>query len=137
MNERECAELMQYTQLRLREANLDELLDRITADIGGDQTPASLQLLRMLDRLDSEFRRQASGTADRILAELSRTVTTEDGHAPDGLWLDLAPAHRDLFGTDGVDLRDGLPLDSAIEELDSLRREMRGDDLEDTHGTDV
>ena len=136
MNERECADLMQYTQVRLRQANMGELVDRITFDIGSEQAPASLQLLRMLDRLDSEFRRQASGTADRILAEISRTVTTEEGRAPEGLWLDLVPAHRDLFGADGVDLRDGIPLEPVIEELDSLRREMRAD-LEDAHGTDV
>jgi hypothetical protein len=136
MNERECTELMQYTQARLRQADMGELFDRITADINGEETQSSLLLLRMLDRLDSEFRRQAAGTADRILAEISRTVVTEDGHAPDGLWLDLAPAHQDLFGIDGVNLRDGAPLDAVIEELDGLRREMR-EDLKDTYGTDV
>jgi hypothetical protein len=133
MQQPDYAELMRYTQARLRGAGMEEVLDRITVDIGTEQAPPSLQVLRMVERLDGELRREAAGTVDQILQELATTTRTAEGGPPDRLWLELTPAHRDLYGIDGVDLHDGLPLAAALREIEELHRELI-DDLEERDG---
>jgi len=127
MDQSEYAALMLYLQQQMRRAEMGELVDRIVADAGPDAGPPSRQLLRMLDVMEDEFRRQDAGTSERIMGQFAETVRTVHGEAPGGLWLDLAPAHRNLFATDAVDLMRGPRLGAVLEQIDALRRHMEDD----------
>lgn len=125
MDERECEELMRYTQDSLRGTDLDDLASLLVSELGSD-SPRGLALLHMLDMLDADLRCRDAQTAQRILRRIGETARTPDGAPPEGLWLDLAPGHRDLFGTDGIDLqREALPLGNVIGELRALREQLR------------
>lgn len=127
MDEREYEQLMLYTQDRLRDTDLDDLASLLVDDLGSD-SPRGPALLHMLDMLDADLRCRDAQTAEHILRRIGETARTPDGAPPEGLWLDLAPGHRDLYGTDGVDLRrEALPLGNIIEELRALREQLRSE----------
>jgi hypothetical protein len=125
MDEEECEELMRYTQDRLSDTDLDDLASLLFEELGGD-SPRWRGLLHMLETLDADLRCRDAQTARRILKRIGATAHTSDGSPPEGLWLDLAPGHRDLFGTDGVDLRrEAFQLGHVIEELRVLRQQLQ------------
>jgi hypothetical protein len=126
MDERECALLMRYTLELMRRAEMGDLVERIVAE-APHEAPPSRQLLRMLDALDDELRHQDAGTTRRIMGQLAETVHTPEGEPPRGLWLDLAPAHQTLFGLDGVNLAEGASLEAVIDDLESLRAQIRAE----------
>jgi hypothetical protein len=125
MDEQDCTQLMRYLRVRMHDVEMGELADHLVAELDRDLGPPSRQLMKMLDALDEELRRQDAGTGSRILARLGEVARTPEGYAPEGLWLDLSPAHRDLFEVDGVDMLDGPSLGEIIEELEALQAQVR------------
>jgi hypothetical protein len=126
MDESDANELMRHTLGRLRDAGMEELTDRVTAELGQVEAPPSEHLLRMLDALDAEIRPHAAETTERIMIGFQEIVRTRDGEVPRDLRLDLVGAHRDLFDTDSVSLA-GPRLGDVLDDLDRLRTELRDD----------
>lgn len=135
MNQREAAELMRLTSEQMRRAGMGAVIDDIIEDTPAD-TPPSHQLLRMLDALDTQIRAQDTVTREQIMGRFTDLVRTPDGEPPDGLWLDLAPQHRDLFRRDRVDMTRGAPLRRTIEELQQIRKELALE-LDEDRGLDA
>jgi hypothetical protein len=81
----------------------------------------------MLDELMTDMRLQDRSTAEGIVRRLGAVARTQRGDSPDGLWLELAPAHQNLFGVDVVDLAEGPDMSSALSEAVELQRAIADD----------
>jgi hypothetical protein len=125
MDEQDCALLMRYLRARMHDVEMGEIADAVVEQLGPEGEPPSRQLMRMLDALGAELRLQDADTASRVVSRLGEVAQTSEGYPPEGLWLDLSAAHRDLFGVDGVDMRDGPFLRDVIEDLEALQTQIR------------
>jgi hypothetical protein len=123
MDQREAAELMRLTSEHMTREGMGAIVGDIIADTPEDEPP-SRQLLRMLDALDTQLRAKDSDTRLQIVGRLSEFASGPDGQMLEGLWLEPAPAHRDLLGGDRLDMAEGAPLRGVIAQLALLRREL-------------
>jgi hypothetical protein len=124
MDQEDAAQLLPYLHERLRDAGLDELADQLVEASGTDAAPPGVEVVRALAALEAELRARDAGTAREVLTRLRDTTHTEPGLPPQGLWLDLSPAHRALFGIDGAELTEGPELSAIIGEVAELRLSM-------------
>jgi hypothetical protein len=126
MNEAEYAQLMQHTQTEMRRVGLGELVERISGTLETGEPPHA-QLRRMLEALHRELQHHDLLTTQRIMDELARTVRTESGQPPDGMQLDLSPAHQNLYGVREVDLMQGAELTQVLSQLETLKGQLAED----------
>jgi hypothetical protein len=127
MNEEESAQLLRETHVRLQEAGLGDLAERIVTSVGPDPGPTSRQLLLTLEALRTELRLLSGTTAREAVARLGEVVQTPEGGRPEGIWLDLAPAHRETTGVDGMDLTELPDFSGVIAEINVLHGRMLED----------
>lgn len=124
MDEEDYARLLQHTQRRMRDLGLADLMDRLVETMPAESTQPSEQLLQMLEGLETELRLQDGAMARMVVDRIGEVARTAEGGRIDGLWVELAPAHRDLYGVDGVDLTRGHDLTPMVEMLRRLRGEL-------------
>jgi hypothetical protein len=127
MEHDELLALMRYTQERLREHGMDELVDRLSEELAERDEPVATRMLRILEMIETEMRPHASQTTARMLEHFQTVARTEDGKPPRGLRLDLAPAHRELFDRDSIALRGSPRVDRLLNDLAEMHAEMRSE----------
>lgn len=125
IDEYDCAQLLRHTFGEMREIGLADLADRVIAAMPLDLERPSRQLLFALDELAAEMRLQDGATARTVVERLKPVVRTERNRRPDGLWLDLAPAHEQVYGVERVDLTQQHDMGPLLERLERLRDDVR------------
>lgn len=125
IDEYDCAQLLRHTFGEMREIGLADLADRVIAAIPLDMELPSRQLLFVLDALAAEMRLQDGATARTVVERLRPVVHTDEDRPPDSLWLDLAPAHEQLYGVERVDLTQQQEMGPLLEQFAQLREDVR------------
>ncbi len=89
-----------------------------------DSRSPSVQLLRYLTALESEFRLGTESTVGSITERFRNAVRTESGRPVEGISLVLSGADRELFGVDEISLGGRSDLEGLIGTLAQLRVEL-------------
>lgn len=126
MDEQACKRLIGHIDERMRELGMADLAATLNESVPANVDSSQQRLLMLLDTLETEMRLHDAGTARAVSDRLARVASTPDGEPVTEMWVDLAPAHRDAYGVDEVNLGVQQDMTAQLEDLQRVRVAVRG-----------
>ena len=132
MTREDYEEIFRSTRLKLREAGLGLVDERIMSDLSGSvaQSGGFRDLITYLKKFTEEVELGSEAQVANILRRANRHVKTRDGGPIQGVRVHVAEEDIPRFGTEVVDL-------SPNAEFGEIAQDLRGliDELVEDHGS--
>lgn len=117
------AEVLMHMRIRVREAGLADLDERVTLDLRTTQSP-SADFRRYLDSIISALGERSYLTYQRTLDIFRGSLETESGGAIEGVEVRVEERDYAIYSTNRIDLSQQEDLHQMIGDLKRLRQDL-------------